>query len=681
MGHKAWVTRSLPKGWGKLSDVRSMQELFRRARNWSPRLGLFTIAIVLVLSSCSVSDDTAPVTQSPPTNSTKGPGVVVDEPGESPSTTAEDEWAEVLGEQLQNNYPAGKYVSPSGNNANGGTSPTDAWQSVAYGVSQLVAGDTLFLMDGTFNESARSDTAVPVTVQGRADAWIRITAYPGTHPIITSYNSSGMQFEGGAKYIEVSGIEFVGNPNPNSGGEWPGAGLVIFNDAHHIRVYNNQVHGYGAGGVVGYRGSHIDVRNNEIWENAKLERAQHSGISFYELRDLGLSDDSNGYSNYVMGNLVYRNENINRDPRGQITDGNCVIVDRFNVSGYSGRTLIANNVCIDNGGRSLNIFMSSNVDVFNNTAYHNLRTPEIANTGGEMMTLDARNIRFANNLIFTRPGLKPIVSWGSSNVSYTNNMFVGDTNPGYSDADIFVPAGTKVVANASTAATASNFDLVSGSPAANAGSSDIPGQVKTDYAGRNRHLGDAPDIGAFEFRESGSAPPPTTAPPTTAPPETAAPTTGPAVSPTTVPGEPAPTTSAQSTSPTTASVSPTLVGNAPTTAVRNAPSAAATGSSAGGIAANRSTVTTSPSLFAPAALAPTTIGPPPGAPIEDENGQSDSSPVVTTDSGEQAALEALPYVEATESNGSGLWIALSLVFLASGFGAMQMTNSVAQRRD
>ena len=663
-----------------------MQEVFRRARNWFPRLGLFTIAIVLVLSSCSIGDDSASVTQSSSTIPTNGPGVVVDEPDESPTTSAGNDWSEVLGEQLQNNYPDGKYVSPSGNNANGGTSPTDAWQSVAHGVAQLVAGDTLFLMDGTYNEGARPDTSVPVTVRGRADAWIRITAYPGTHPIITSYNSSGMQFEGGAQYVEVSGIEFAGNPNPNSGGDWPGAGLVIFNDAHHIRIYNNQVHGYGAGGVVGYGSSHIDVRNNEIWENAKLERNQHSGISFYELRDAGHADDVNGYSNYVMGNLVYRNENINRDPRGQITDGNCVIVDRFNVSGYSGRTLIANNVCIDNGGRSLNIFMSSNVDVFNNTAYHNLRTPEIANTGGEMMTLDANNIRFANNLIFTRPGLKPIVSWGSSNVSYTNNMFVGDTNPGYSDADIFVPAGTQVVANASIAGTASNFDLVSGSPATNAGSSDIPGQVTTDFAGRDRQLGDAPDIGAFEFRESASAPTPATAPSTTAAPTTAAPATtaGPrtTAAPTTpAPGEPAPSTVAPSTSPTTASISPTVVDSAPTTAAPDASAAPAAGNSAGASAANGTTVTTAPSLFAPAALAPTTIGPPPKAPVIDEAEQPDSSPVVTTDSGEQAAPEALPYVEASESNGPGLWIALALVFLASGFGAMQMTNSGAQRRN
>ena len=59
----------------------------------------------------------------------------------------------------------------------------------------------------------------------------------------------------------------------------------------------------------------------------------------------------------------------------------------------------------------------------------------------------------------------------------------------------------------------------------------------------------------------------------------------------------------------------------------------------------------------------------------------DGSPVVTTDSGvaEDSAPD-LAFVEASKSNASGLWIALSLLLVASGFGAMQMSSGANGRR-
>lgn len=676
-----------------------MQDGHRRARLWSPRPLITLVVCIFAITSCSFGDDSS---SAPETNiTTAGPGVSVDGssvPGTEDSVDPRS-WFDVLGEQAQTTFPAGKYVSPSGNNSNGGTSPNDAWKTVAFGLSRVGAGETLFLMGGTYNES------LSTSASGRADAWIRVTAYPGEKPVITQYNASGIQFEGGAQYIEISGVEFAGNPDPNfSQGSWPGAGIVIFTGAHHIRIYNNNIHSYGAGGVVGFKSSHIDVRNNVVWETSYLENNQHSGISFFELANVGGGDDSNGYSNYVIGNLVYRNENKNRSPSGDITDGNCVIIDRFKISGYNGRTLIADNICIDNGGRALNVFKSSKVDVFNNTAYHNLRTPDIARDGGEMFAYESSDVHFANNLIFARPGVRPIYTAGSSNVNFTNNMFVGDQNPGQGSSDLYFPAGTSVVKEASTSAVASNFDLVAGSPAINAGAPGIPAPVKTDYIGRARVLGGAPDIGAYEFRSAGSdpAPPPTTAAPTTeapnsappttsastSPPSTRAPSTGsPSTSESAAPAAPpqsapsgSPQTEPSSTSPESSN-EPEVAAPAPTETIQpqaapssNTPSRAAKGGPAP--AAAPTSPTTAPAVLAPVnGLAPTTTGPPPQAPALDD------SPVVSSDSEIDSAAPDLPFVEASKSNGSGLWIALSLVFLASGIGAMQMSSNASRRRN
>ena len=62
------------------------------------------------------------------------------------------------------------YVSPTGNDLSAGTSTGTAWRTLAHSVSELVAGDTLNLMDGVYsgekflvNKSGTSGN--PITIQ------------------------------------------------------------------------------------------------------------------------------------------------------------------------------------------------------------------------------------------------------------------------------------------------------------------------------------------------------------------------------------------------------------------------------------------------------------------------------------------------------------------------------------
>ncbi len=266
----------------------------------------------------------------------------------------------------------GKYVSPQGNNANSGNSPEQAYRNVSYAVKQLNPGDTLYVMEGEFFENERPDSAVVVNRSGRADAWIKVTAFPGATPILRSNQSNGIKVEG-ANYVEISNLELIGNPTGGTS-SYSGAGInvdAIYGPAknHHVKVLNNTISGFGAGGIPVTGSSHVEIRNNTVYEVAEVEPTQHSGISILESFNMGFGNDAKGYSNYITGNVVYRVENKVRTSGGRFTDGNCIIMDRTNINGYSGRTLIANNLCLDNGGRGIQIFESRHVDVVNNTVY------------------------------------------------------------------------------------------------------------------------------------------------------------------------------------------------------------------------------------------------------------------------------------------------------------------------
>src|SRR5262245_30197145 len=49
------------------------------------------------------------------------------------------------------------YISPSGSDASSGTSTQEPWRTFGFGIPMLQAGDTLVLMDGTYEEVARID--------------------------------------------------------------------------------------------------------------------------------------------------------------------------------------------------------------------------------------------------------------------------------------------------------------------------------------------------------------------------------------------------------------------------------------------------------------------------------------------------------------------------------------------
>ncbi len=394
------------------------------------------------------------------------------------------------------NAPNHFFVSPNGSDDNDGKTPESAWQTIGQAIEVQTAGDVFWVMDGVYNEvdglEQRGAAHFVLEVPGTDSSWIRYKAMPGHRPVIEAGVTSA--FEITADYIEVQGFEMrgVGFTAENSFGY----GVVVAR-SHHVVIADNEIHGFPTGGF-GTRGSsHLYVMNNVVHDNALWDSNQGSGISYWRLEDHGFDDDAAGYSNYIVGNTLYGNENrvfCGFCGEDIITDGNGIIIDQntMNEAGdmvdYSGRTLIANNVAFNNGGRAINIFQSINVDVFNNTTYQNLFTEGLEGENAEIATFDTRNIRIANNLITPSEGNKAIATRGEDQARQSN-VIVGDKS-GTSGNDILVTTAGFV--NPSLDPAIADFRLRISSPAIDAA---IPLQ-SNDADGRPR--GALPDAGAYE---------------------------------------------------------------------------------------------------------------------------------------------------------------------------------------
>ena len=385
------------------------------------------------------------------------------------------------------------YVSPDGNDASDGTVPSRAFGTINFAASQLQPGNQLFLLDGVFVEEFRPDTAVMITAKGTADDWIRISAFPGHSPIVAGPERNSFKLEG-AEYLELSGIEMEG-----SGTNLLGAGVHVENPSHHIRIVNNVVHGFPAGGINITGSSHITIAGNEVFDNANFHDGQHSGISIWRPQNLGIPDDEAGYSFYVLGNTVYDNRNT-VPGEGGITDGNCIILDQTTITGYDGRTLIANNVCFGNGGRGVNIHQSTKADVVNNTVFQNLESLDLEGTNGELMAYEADDVRFVNNLTMPNAGELAAVASRSDNIIFVDNLFVADEDPDVGSENTLLSGDLleSVVTTASTDPLIADFSLAPQSPAIDTGRSDFAGLLGVDRLNAERLIGTGVDIGALE---------------------------------------------------------------------------------------------------------------------------------------------------------------------------------------
>ena len=143
------------------------------------------------------------------------------------------------------------YVSPTGNDFNAGTSTGTAWRTLAHSVSELVAGDTLNLMDGVY-----SGEKFLVNKSGTSGSPITIQAYAGATPIIDGGWTYGQMVDYTKTVVRGRHANLV-EIGVLSGSTRVGGDYIIF-DGIHIR--NSQ----GRGMIV--IGHHTTVQNCKIYQ-------------------------------------------------------------------------------------------------------------------------------------------------------------------------------------------------------------------------------------------------------------------------------------------------------------------------------------------------------------------------------------------------------------------------------
>lgn len=415
------------------------------------------------------------------------------------------------------------YVSDLiGNDSNNGLTQSTAFKTIQRAADLTNPGDTVYVMDGTYQSAQPEWSVVSITRSGTASNWISYTNLQGHNPLIY-FTGSGISISNQASYIKINGFTIRGNadnlnlndalnqpggcndPTGNINPLFNGNGITMWanpnvEQIHHITISNNTIYDCPAGGIYGSRCDYITIENNTIYDNAWYTIYGSSGIAFYQNSNFDLTT---GHKMIIRNNKMMSNYNL--VPwlvNCGIYDGNGIIIDDSKqtqngstLSPYVGRTLIENNIIYGSSGPAIHVYESEHVDIINNSTYYNQQEP--VNFNGEIDANNSNDVLIRNNIMYAKND-KPINTIiNSTNVTLDHNLLFGGNgsyvlgtnsnigNPNYINPSMNIDA---------------NFNISSNSLAIDNGSSVIA--ASNDFNGNARPVGDGYDIGAYEYVSS-----------------------------------------------------------------------------------------------------------------------------------------------------------------------------------
>ncbi|MFC4776647.1 choice-of-anchor Q domain-containing protein [Paenibacillus sp. GCM10023252] len=408
----------------------------------------------------------------------------------------------------------------NGSDSTGDGTEAKPYSSIRRASIVTEPGDTVYVKNGTYYETS-GQAVVEIKRSGTPGYPITYKAYPGHNPVLRTQNAWNHIIINGASHIIIEGLEIYGYNQTitqaeaqarkdhflanRAGGtvNWTYMaqtntnGISIKNDTttnsypHHIIIRNNKVHDVPGGGIYTDRADYITIENNTVYNNAWWSIYANSGISIFHPYDT--DNNTTTYKNIIQRNNAYNNESrliwyVTND----YSDGNGIIVDdtknkQIGAAAYKGKTLVTNNVSSSNGGSGIHAYSSENVDIINNTAYHNGR---IINDGN-IYANSSNNVKILNNIMVARNSTSKVNSnYNNTNLTYDYNIHYGgivaiqgshDLN---TDPKFVNPSG-------------GNFKLNADSPAIDSGTSTLAPSV--DYTGKARPAGAGYDRGAYEY--------------------------------------------------------------------------------------------------------------------------------------------------------------------------------------
>jgi hypothetical protein len=214
-------------------------------------------------------------------------------------------------------------------------------------------------------------------------------------------------------------------------------------------------------------------------------------------------DKKTGYHNIVRNNKFWNNKGLvfwkKKGGGPGLSDGNGFIIDEsFTV--YDGRTLITDNLAVNNGGAGIITYKTKHVDIVNNTAYLNqaINKKKFA----DISCTYSEDCHVFNNIAYTRPAAEGAIVnkvYGAGpNSTYDYNIyFNGQVN--YKGPNDIVADPLFVNPGLDLNDPYVNFSLKYGSPAIDSGSIVNGVTSVNDIRGVSRPKGSGLDRGAFEY--------------------------------------------------------------------------------------------------------------------------------------------------------------------------------------
>ena len=250
-------------------------------------------------------------------------------------------------------------------NDSGDGSEQSPFKTINKGLQDVVAGGTVYVMDGTYidenagepfvsfyedptqqdsaennyvysnGENLNNPHVVTINKAGNeTDGYITLKNYPNHSPKIIFDGQGGIKLGPNANYVIVEGFEVEGpsqsitytqaimnrrnritlkesiNQNNNNYSYFSGKGIWGgYDDHHHIIIRNNVVHDTPGSGIRFNDSDHITIENNTVYNTTWWTSSASSAIVFAETIAISEEDNTDEIKMIMRGNTVYNNWN------------------------------------------------------------------------------------------------------------------------------------------------------------------------------------------------------------------------------------------------------------------------------------------------------------------------------------------------------------------------------------
>lgn len=310
------------------------------------------------------------------------------------------------------------YVDPAGSDSNNGTSEATPFQTFRKGVQVLGAGDTVYIKNGTYEESSYVQIS---NVTGTQANPIKILAYPGHAPVIHWINDTitapvysrlvlqRTPHNLPIAYITVEGLRFQG-----------GASGIRWYNCQNCTIRRNTIDDPYASGILGTGGLDTLIEDNIIISAGSLEGGAH-----------GLYLNGSRYT--VKNNIIYDSQKYGIQLNGTASPTDTVNYPSADFAKTDDVIIVNNTLAYQREAAGLVIWGQyvNNLRVENNIFYENAQTGSnncitFVSSGSTGITV-RNNLAYASgsgatNCIEVDPNMPEGVNWTQSGNSINSSL-------------------------------------------------------------------------------------------------------------------------------------------------------------------------------------------------------------------------------------------------------------------